>query len=131
MAAYGVMEGIRIWTTGEATKANCRNPYYAAMCEKRLKDRLTLKLLGVHGIGGIYSEDEADFDSEGGERAPAAEDAIEKFAMNIITTLVKDKDAAKEFYDNNKGMIGNLRKATKERVLRQLNIIAGRQEEAA
>ena len=37
---------------------NCRNDYPFAMAEKRAKDRVILKLLGV--AGDTYSEEEAD-----------------------------------------------------------------------
>src|SRR5258708_993198 len=46
------------WATGEASPANNKNSYPLAMAEKRAKDRVTLKLLQVHG--DIYSEEEAD-----------------------------------------------------------------------
>ena len=47
------------WSTGEASPKNCRMAYPFAMCEKRLKDRLTLKLINAYEYG-IYSEVEAD-----------------------------------------------------------------------
>ena len=47
-----------IWSFGEAMPENCRKPYFWAMAEKRLKDRLTLTLIDVYG--DIYSEIEAD-----------------------------------------------------------------------
>lgn len=46
------------WATGEAAPYNNKNAYPYAMAEKRAKDRVTLKLLTVHGA--LYSEDEAD-----------------------------------------------------------------------
>lgn len=46
------------WSIGEASPANNRNAYPYAMAEKRGKDRVILKLIGLHGL--IYSEDEAD-----------------------------------------------------------------------
>jgi flagellar biosynthesis GTPase FlhF len=46
------------WTYGEASPKNNKNAYPWAMAEKRLKDRLTLKLLQAHGA--IYSESELD-----------------------------------------------------------------------
>lgn len=46
------------WSIGEASPANNRNAYPYAMAEKRGKDRVILKLIGIHGIA--YSEDEAD-----------------------------------------------------------------------
>ncbi|MCK5018388.1 MAG: hypothetical protein KAS32_15120, partial [Candidatus Peribacteraceae bacterium] len=52
-----------IWTTGEASADNCKNTYYWAMCEKRLKDRLTLKRIGAYEHG-IYSDVESDFEED-------------------------------------------------------------------
>src|SRR6185369_7785106 len=46
------------WSIGEASPANNKNAYPYAMAEKRAKDRVTLKLLNVHGT--LYSESEAD-----------------------------------------------------------------------
>lgn len=46
------------WSIGEAAPYNNKNGYPFAMAEKRAKDRVVLKLLGLHGE--IYSEDEAD-----------------------------------------------------------------------
>jgi hypothetical protein len=45
------------WATGEAAPANNKNAYPYAMAEKRARDRVALKVLGLHGM---YSEDEAD-----------------------------------------------------------------------
>ena len=47
------------WTTGEASPKNCMMKYYWAMCEKRLKDRLTLKIIHAYEYG-VSSEVEAD-----------------------------------------------------------------------
>lgn len=58
MAVSGQM-GERVeWATGEASPKNNRNSYPWAMAEKRAKDRVVLKLAGIHGL--VYSEDEAD-----------------------------------------------------------------------
>jgi len=46
------------WATGEASPKNNKNSYPWAMAEKRAKDRVVLKLAGIHGL--VYSEDEAD-----------------------------------------------------------------------
>ena len=48
-----------IWSTGEASPKNCKAPYMFAMAEKRLKDRLILKLINAYEYG-IYSDSEAD-----------------------------------------------------------------------
>jgi len=46
------------WSFGEAAPWNNKNSYPWAMAEKRAKDRVILKLLGLHG--DVYSEEEAD-----------------------------------------------------------------------
>ena len=46
------------WSIGEAAPANNKNAYPWAMAEKRAKDRVILKLVGLHGF--VYSEEEAD-----------------------------------------------------------------------
>jgi len=46
------------WSFGEAAPYNTKQLYPFAMAEKRAKDRVILKLLGVHGK--VYSEEEAD-----------------------------------------------------------------------
>ena len=46
------------WSIGEASQKNCKNDYRWAMAEKRAKDRVILKLLGI--AGDMYSEEEAD-----------------------------------------------------------------------
>ncbi|WP_245481393.1 hypothetical protein [Bradyrhizobium sp. LVM 105] len=68
VCVFGKMGDREEWTFGEANPANNKNQYFAAMTEKRAKDRVILKLLSAHG--DLYSEDEAeDF-----KRAPAADD---------------------------------------------------------
>lgn len=58
LAVTGKM-GARVeWATGEASPKNNKNSYPWAMAEKRAKDRVVLKLVGIHGL--VYSEDEAD-----------------------------------------------------------------------
>lgn len=51
-------EGRAEWSIGEAAPGNNKNAYPYAMAEKRAKDRVILKLIGLHGLA--YSEDEAD-----------------------------------------------------------------------
>ena len=46
------------WSVGEAVPYNNKNSYPYAMAEKRAKDRVILKLIGVAGF--VYSEAEAD-----------------------------------------------------------------------
>lgn len=48
----------REWSFGEVSPSNNKNSYPYAMAEKRAKDRVALKLLGMAGL--VYSEEEAD-----------------------------------------------------------------------
>ena len=65
------------WSFGEASKANCKMQYPAAMAEKRAKDRVALKLLGLHGF--VYSdvEDEDFKDAEKEVTKPVAKPVVE------------------------------------------------------
>lgn len=49
---------VSAWSVGESSKLNNQNAYRWAMAEKRAKDRVILKLLGI--AGDVYSEEEAD-----------------------------------------------------------------------
>lgn len=44
------------WSFGEASPKNSKTGYPWAISEKRAKDRVILKLIGIHGL--VYSEDE-------------------------------------------------------------------------
>lgn len=59
MVVQGVMGDRVEWATGEAAPKNNKNAYPWAMAEKRAKDRVVLKLAGLHGL--VYSEEEGDF----------------------------------------------------------------------
>lgn len=48
----------REWSIGEASPKNSKNAYPWAMAEKRAKDRVILKLVGIHGL--VYSDAEID-----------------------------------------------------------------------
>ena len=57
VAVQATMGGDRFeWSIGECSPKNNRNAYPWAMAEKRAKDRVILKLIGIHGL--VYSEDE-------------------------------------------------------------------------
>lgn len=60
----------REWSIGEANPKNNMNAYPWAMAEKRAKDRVILKLIGIHGL--VYSEDEM---SDAGDERPPRQDA--------------------------------------------------------
>ena len=75
------------WSVGEASPANNKNGYPYAMAEKRAKDRVILKLIGLHGLA--YSEDEAD-DFKGTSPAPmAAPEASKTIAADINDAMAK------------------------------------------
>ena len=59
------------WATGEAAPANNKHVDPSAMAEKRARDRVAIKLLGLHGL---YSEDEAEEFKDGRPTAPLTED---------------------------------------------------------
>lgn len=58
MIVTGRLGEIAEWSVGEASPKNNKNAYPWAMAEKRAKDRVILKLVGV--AGDVYSEEEAD-----------------------------------------------------------------------
>lgn len=58
IVARGFMGDRSEWSFGEAAPGNNKNSYPYAMAEKRAKDRVVLKLVGLHGMA--YSEEEAD-----------------------------------------------------------------------
>ena len=89
------------WSIGEATSYNNKNNYPFAMAEKRAKDRVILKLVGLHG--DAYSEEEAD---DFKESAPAPVQAIEKPQTSIV---VDDWKGIKIHFSNHKGkLLGEL-----------------------
>jgi N-acyl-D-aspartate/D-glutamate deacylase len=82
LSVAGMIGDRREWATGEASPKNNKNAYPWAMAEKRAKDRVTLKLCGIHGL--VYSEDESD-----DFKAPAAIPRISAFrAKQLLKTDV-------------------------------------------
>ena len=80
------------WSIGEASPANNKNAYPFAMSEKRGKDRVILKLLGIHGLA--YSEDEADDFKEPRQSANAAPDGpISTEQFQALAELLQRADA--------------------------------------
>lgn len=71
------------WSFGEAAPYNLKNNYPFAMAEKRAKDRVILKLVGLHG--DAYSETEAD---EFEQSKPSKEDLI--MALMPSVRAIKD-----------------------------------------
>ncbi|MBX5140654.1 hypothetical protein HJB79_18030 [Rhizobium lentis] len=79
LAVSGTLGGRSDWSTGEASSKNCKNAYPWAMAEKRAKDRLVLKLVGIHGL--VYSEEEAD-DFKEGRPAPVEQKSSAQLKRN-------------------------------------------------
>lgn len=61
------------WSFGEAAPGNNKTAYPYAMAEKRSKDRVILKLVGLAGF--VYSEEEADDFKESKPQTEPANDA--------------------------------------------------------
>lgn len=83
------------WSIGEASAKNSKNAYPWAMAEKRAKDRVILKLSGIHGL--VYSEEEMS-GSDRTSEAPAAPAQISSYlAKKILKTdvVLADIDTAK------------------------------------
>jgi hypothetical protein len=85
VSVIGHMNDRSEWSIGEASPKNSKNNYYYAMAEKRAKDRVILKLLGLHAY--VYSEEEAD---EFKEAAPVSEDHLR---------LAEHYSAVREYWD--------------------------------
>ena len=67
----GGVQYVEEWSFGEATPENNSNPYPFAMAEKRAKDRVILKLAGIHGL--VYSDSEIDFETLPNDKPEADE----------------------------------------------------------
>lgn len=77
------------WSIGEAAPYNNKNSYPFAMAEKRAKDRVILKLVGLHG--DVYSEEEAeDF------KAAKPKEATPSMTLNLEDRV----EAMLTFYEN-------------------------------
>jgi len=91
------------WSIGEAlVNANYRvtgkmAPYVYAMAEKRAKDRVILKLAGLHGV---YSEDEAD-DFKELRDEDTASDRYTKTSLGFIESA-KTADALRSWWEREK-----------------------------
>lgn len=88
IVARGFMGDRSEWSFGEAAPGNNKNSYPYAMAEKRAKDRVVLKLVGLHGLA--YSEEESD-DFRPGSETPKREVGINpKTGMATANALKKD-----------------------------------------
>ena len=97
LSVTGHLGDVSEWSVGEASASTSHNKYYCAMAEKRAKDRVILKLIGVHGQ--VYAEDEADSFTEQGQKIEALTNAGKslmahvEFVRNNWETVVKIKEA--------------------------------------
>ncbi len=71
------------WSIGEAAPGNNKNSYPFAMAEKRARDRVILKLIGLSGLA--YSEEEAD-----DFKSTPANDASASSEANRLIKLIKE-----------------------------------------
>ena len=88
------------WATGETNPTNYsvrgKQPSYPwAMSEKRAKDRVILKLVGIHGL--VYSEDEIGGEAPQTEqKADGPSPVLEALLTNMPDTSTDDAKAWKE-----------------------------------
>jgi hypothetical protein len=102
------------WSVGEAAPYNNKNSYPYAMAEKRAKDRVILKLIGVAGF--VYSEDEADdFKQTRPEHisgAPAKQEpAAPSKQAPAVDDIPFDDDLWRQWVDQEKKKISGFTKA--------------------
>lgn len=137
--------GVSDWSTGEAQvvkdgqlggnyKVSGKQASYVyAMAEKRARDRVILKLAGLHGV---YSEEEAD-EFKGGAGTPA-ETAAARYEREAIEAANQYDDLAeleawyKQEGETRRGMLSNDAIArVKTHVTARVNALKARQAEAA
>lgn len=98
ICTFGKMGDRTEWSFGEASPANNKNQYMAAMAEKRSRDRVILKLLAAHG--DLYSEAEADDFKRPNPHVNKAADFYDEVSADIPdvpATKMKVKDARPQF----------------------------------
>lgn len=91
------------WSIGEAAPYNNKNAYPYAMAEKRAKDRVILKLIGLHGLA--YSEDEVDEFKEASapQEPPAANGDAKPNGLAIVNPegkAIEHPENARAFFAN-------------------------------
>lgn len=90
----GKLNGKREWSIGEASiglnyKVSGKQAAYPfAMAEKRAKDRVILKLIGLHGLA--YSEEEAD----DFKASPQPSDDKAAYVAGVITSIKRATNAS-------------------------------------
>ena len=99
------------WSIGEASPKTSFNIYYFAMAEKRVKDRLILKLIGVYG--DVYSEDESYEFRRNNQSTPNVQQ--DTSGMNTINVPDSGDRSDKPFHPNAKGEINTVDGTKKRR----------------
>ena len=107
LCVTGRLGDLAEWSVGEASETTTKNKYYCAMAEKRAKDRVILKLIGVHGQ--VYAEDEADDFTEQGR---ARDELDAKVAQ--LTKAGKSLMAHVEFVRDNWDTVVQIKEAIAE-----------------
>src|SRR5262249_52403994 len=98
ICTFGKMGERTEWSFGEASPANNKNQYMAAMAEKRSRDRVILKLLAAYGA--LCSEEEADDFKRPNPHVTRASDfhgEISADIPDVPATKMKVKDARPQF----------------------------------
>lgn len=113
IAVSGKLDDKTEWSFGEASPANNKNSYPYAMAEKRAKDRVVLKLIGLHGL--VYSEEESDDFKAAPEPSPKPvgasknDDARNLYAtLEMALRLATTRAELKEWVNTNKMAISKL-----------------------
>jgi hypothetical protein len=124
LCVTGRMGAIAEWSIGEAAPANNKNGYPFAMAEKRAKDRVILKLIGLHGE--VYSEEEADDFKKGpapepekpAPKEPEAESPVNSYVTRALVGIagMPNVKALVAWAEENKGHIAALPNARQETV---------------
>ena len=85
------------WSFGEAMPSNNKNAYPFAMAEKRAKDRVILKLIGLSG--DAYSEEEADDFKSSKPVNTRKSKANSRDLYKVIQQLIDDAPSLSALFD--------------------------------
>lgn len=116
MLVTGRMDQRTEWSFGEATPANNKNAYPFAMSEKRAKDRVILKLVGLHG--DVYSDTEIDKQAQDDIKAKATKEKKDppndKPGKTLEEKITETEQDRKDIKDKKKELTEEEKKALTE-----------------
>lgn len=116
MLVTGRMDQRTEWSFGEATPANNKNAYPFAMSEKRAKDRVILKLVGLHG--DVYSDTEIDKQAQDDIKARATKEKKDppndKPGKTLEEKITETEQDRKDIKDKKKELTEEEKKALTE-----------------